>query len=319
MGVPKSREARCACRQESRTGCARRSTPSSLAKLEEKNLKPNPPADKVTLIRRATFDLTGLAADAGRVQAFVADSSPDAFEKVSTACSPRRTTASAGAGTGSTWPATPTAKASRADETRPNIWRYRDYVIESFNEDKPYDRFIEEQIAGDEFYPERSGRARSPPASTAIGPTRATLATSMQRRQEILNDITDTVRRVFLGLTFGCARCHDHKFDPILHKDYYRLQAFFANTAQRRPDPACSAADERREYQQQLAAWEAKTKDIRAEMHEAGRADRRSMYDGRLRQVPARRFRRLSLTPAGQRTPMQWQMYYKAKPQLELA
>ena len=98
-----------------------------------------------------------------------------------------------------------------------------------FNEDKPYDRFMKEQIAGDELYP------GDPAALVATGfnrhfPDESNARNLMQRRQEILNDITDTVGATFLGMTYGCARCHDHKFDPILQKDYYRLQAFFANT-----------------------------------------------------------------------------------------
>ena len=93
------------------------------------------------------------------MQAFLADTSPKAFEKVWTTCSPRRTTASAGRGTGSISRATRTAKASRPTRPGPNVWRYRDYVIHSFNDDKPYDRFVQEQIAGDELFPGRSGRA----------------------------------------------------------------------------------------------------------------------------------------------------------------
>ena len=110
-------------------------------------------------------------------------------------------------------------------------------MIQAFNEDKPYDRFIREQIAGDELYPNDLN------ARIAVGfnrhyHRRDQSAGNRLRRQETLNDITDTVGAVFMGMTYGCARCHDHKFDPILHKDYYRLQAFFANTRNRRPDPA---------------------------------------------------------------------------------
>ena len=118
----------------------------------------------------------------------------------------------------------------KADEPRPNAWRYRDYVIQSFNADKPYDRFVQEQIAGDELWPD------DPQARVATGfhrhyPDESNARNLFQRRQEILDDITDTTGAVFIGLTYGCARCHNHKFDPILQADYYRLQAFFANTA----------------------------------------------------------------------------------------
>ena len=115
----------------------------------------------------------------------------------------------------------------KADDPRPDAWRYRDYVIRSFNDDKPYDRFVREQLAGDELYPDDAD------AWIATGflrhyPDEYNAVNLEQRRQEILNDITDTTAQVFLGLTVGCARCHDHKFDPIPQEDYYRLQAFFA-------------------------------------------------------------------------------------------
>ncbi|MCU1276139.1 MAG: hypothetical protein JWO48_3570, partial [Bryobacterales bacterium] len=200
-----------------------------LARLEEKNLTAAPVADRVTLIRRATLDLTGLVPTPEEVQAFVSDPSPDAFAKVvdRLLASPRY---------GERWARHwldlaryADSEGFKSDETRPNIWRYRDYVIDSFNQDKPYDRFMREQIAGDELYP------NDPAALVATGfnrhfPDESNARKLLERRQEILNDITDTVGATFLGLTYACARCHDHKFDPILQKDYYRLQAFFANT-----------------------------------------------------------------------------------------
>ena len=138
-----------------------------VAKLEEKKLKPNPPADKITLLRRATLDLTGLPPTPEEVQAFLADSSPDAFAKVvdRLLASPHY-----GERWGRHWldlARYADTNGFKTDETRPNIWRYRDYVIQAFNEDKPYDRFIREQIAGDELYPERPdrpdrGRLQSP-------------------------------------------------------------------------------------------------------------------------------------------------------------
>src|SRR5262249_46894775 len=148
----------------------------------------------------------------------------------------------------------------KSDETRPHIWRYRDYVIQSFNEDKPYDRFVQEQIAGDELWPDR------PEARIATGfnrhyPDESNARNLMQRRQEILNDITDTVGAVFLGTTMGCARCHDHKFDPVLQKDYYKLQAFFANV-RAQDDITLVSPAEQAAYQRQRALWEEKTRDI---------------------------------------------------------
>ncbi len=285
-----------------------------LAKLEEKNLTPAPPADRVTLIRRATLDITGLVPTPEEVQAFVSDPSPHAFTKVVDRLldSPRY---------GERWARHwldlaryADSEGFKSDETRPNIWRYRDYVIDSFNQDKPYDRFIKEQIAGDELYP------KDPAALVATGfnrhfPDESNARKLMERRQEILNDVTDTVGATFLGLTFACARCHDHKFDPILQKDYYRLQAFFANT--RIEDQlALHFGEQRNEYQRQYAAWDAKTQDIRAGIHKLVEPELASLYKENFDKFPAE-IQSAITAQAAERTPIQWQMYYKARTQLE--
>ncbi len=169
-----------------------------LAKLEDKELTPSAPADRITLIRRATLDLIGLPPSAEEVQAFVSDQSPDAFAKVvdRLLASPHY-----GERWGRHWldlARYADSEGFKSDETRPNIWRYRDYVIDSFNADKPYDRFIKEQIAGDELYPNDAS------ALIATGFNRhfadeSNARNLMQRRQEILNDITDTVGGDFHG------------------------------------------------------------------------------------------------------------------------
>jgi hypothetical protein len=233
-----------------------------LAALREKGIRPNPRADKVTLLRRASLDLTGLPPTPEETQAFVADRSEDAFAKVvdRLLASPRY-----GERWGREWldlARYADTNGFKADEVRPNIWRYRDYVIQAFNQDKPYDRFIREQIAGDEIYPD------SVDAHIATGFLRhytdETNQPSMeQRRQELLMDITDTVGSVFMGMTYGCAKCHDHKFDPILQKDYYRLQAFFANVRAEDHYIALGGAELAKVNARQ-AEWEAKTRDIRA-------------------------------------------------------
>ncbi len=285
-----------------------------LEKLEAKDLKPAPPADKITLLRRATLDLTGLVPTPEETQAFLSDDSPNAYEKVvdRLLASPRY---------GERWARHwldlaryADSEGFKSDETRPNIWRYRDYVIRSFNEDKPYDRFMKEQIAGDELYP------RDPDALIATGfnrhfPDESNARNLMQRRQELLNDITDTVSATFLGLTYGCARCHDHKFDPILQKDYYRLQAFFANTRIEDQEVLVFGA-ERTEYAEERAAWEAKTKDIRAEMDQMAKPYLAAMYKENFDKFPEEIQDAITTAPE-KRTPIQWQMYYKAKPQLQ--
>ena len=237
-----------------------------LAKLEQKNVKANPISDKITLLRRASLDLIGLPPTPEEVQSFLADDSTDAFAKVvdRLLASPHY-----GERWGRHWldlARYADTNGFKSDEVRPDIWRYRDYVIQSFNEDKPYDRFIREQIAGDELYPNDLD------ARIAVGFNRHFTDESNQpvielRRQETLNDITDTVGAVFMAMTYGCAKCHDHKFDPILHKDYYRLQAFFANireddSVKLLTGPALEA------YRKQSAEWDAKTRDIRKEMHD---------------------------------------------------
>jgi hypothetical protein len=284
-----------------------------LARLEEKNLKPNPPADKITLLRRAYFDLIGLPPSPEEAQAFLADKSPAAFEKVvdRLLASPQY-----GERWGRHWldlARYADTAGFKADETRPNVWRYRDYIIQSFNEDKPYDRFVKEQIAGDELYPD------DPAAKIATGfnrlwPDESNLANPILRRQEILNDITDTVGAVYLGLTYGCARCHDHKFDPILQKDYYALQAFFA--ASRNEDRAkLLAGDQAGAYRQKYSEWDAQTREIRKEMEAILAPVRVEKTKLSIGMFPTEAQDAIFTAP-GQRTPMQWQMYYRSASRL---
>ncbi len=284
-----------------------------LAKLASKNIKPNPPADKVTLLRRAYFDLIGLPPTPEEVNAFVADQSPKAFEKVvdRLLASPRY-----GERWGRHWldlARYADSAGFKADETRPNVWRYRDYVIQSFNEDKPYDRFVREQIAGDELYPD------NPAGKVATGfnrlwPDESNLANPILRRQEILNDITDTVGAVYMGMTYGCARCHDHKFDPILHKDYYGLQAFFA--AVRNDDRSkLLAGDKATAYREQYAKWDGATSEIRAQMEAILAPARVEKTKGAIGMFPKEAQEAIFLAPE-QRSPMQWQMYYRSASRL---
>ena len=202
------------------------------ARLEKEGLKPSPRADKLTLIRRVTLDLTGLPPAPEDVDAFLKDDAPDAFEKLE-----ERLLASPHFG--ERW-ATHWLDVVRfaesngyeADGERPHAWRYRDYVVKSFNDDKPYDRFLTEQLAGDELAgkdakdtPElliATGMHRCGPVHMVSGNLDADVL-----RQELLTEIVNGVGSAFLGLTFACTRCHDHKFDPLSAGDYYRLQAFF--------------------------------------------------------------------------------------------
>jgi mono/diheme cytochrome c family protein len=194
------------------------------AAMKEKGLTPSSRADRRALIRRAYLDLTGLPPTPEQVSAFIADNSPDAFSKLvdSLLASPHY-----GERWGRHWLDLVRYADSGGfeyDRDRPNAFRYRDYVIRAFNEDKPYDRFIREQLAGDETWPD------SPDAHIATGYLRLGLENNLKTEQTRLDDLDDlvaTTSNAFLGVTVGCARCHNHKFDPIPQKDYYRMQAVF--------------------------------------------------------------------------------------------
>ncbi len=202
-----------------------------LEKLAEKSIAPAPAADKLTLIRRVTFDLTGLPPTPDEVKGFLRDSSEGAYKKVveRLLSSPRY-----GERWGRHWlDVTRYADTSgySNDFEHPTAWRYRDYVIRSFNNDKPYDRFVLEQIAGDEIFHD-DPEAILATGFLRTGPWEHTgMAVAAVTRQLFLDDVTHHIGQSFLGLTLGCARCHDHKFDPIPTKDYYRIQAAFATTA----------------------------------------------------------------------------------------
>ncbi len=285
-----------------------------LAKLEENKLQPNPRADKLTLLRRATIDMTGLPPTQDEIQAFLSDKSPDAWEKVVD-----RLLGSPAYGErwGRHWldvARYADSNGFKADETRPNVWRYRDYVIKAFNDDKPYDRFVKEQIAGDELYP------GNPEALAAMGFNRHWIDETnapdlFERRHQTLDDMTTVTGVAFLGMTFGCARCHDHKFDPILTKDYYRLQAFFANTAFGDGPLPLSDPEARREYDEQYAAWDAKTKDIRDEMDRiiAPAVEERKK---RSAAVMTDEVQAVVAKPAADRTPLEQQVYHIAETRL---
>jgi Protein of unknown function (DUF1553)/Protein of unknown function (DUF1549) len=233
-----------------------------LAKLEAKGLKPSPDADRGTFIRRATLDVWGLIPTPEDVAAFVNDTSPDAYEKLVD-----RLLASPHYGERQTRRWLDLARYAdsagfQTDQTRPNMWRYRDYVINAFNQDKPYSRFIQEQLAGDELVP---GNQDVLVATGFLAgyPDNYNSRDLVQRKFQITTDITDTVGQAILGTTVGCARCHNHKTDKFTQKDYYSLQAFFANTSEDFKSPAAKQEVER-EYDKQWAKWEEATKDIRA-------------------------------------------------------
>ena len=207
-----------------------------LAKLEEKGLAPAPPADKLTLLRRATFDLTGLPPTEGEIHDFLADTSPKAFEKVvdRLLASPRY-----GERWGRHWlDVARYADSTGADEDHryPDAWRYRDYVIDAFNRDLPYDRFVMEQVAGDLLPAREPGQVNVDgivaTGFLALGPKLIAEQDKVKMFYDIVDEQIDVTGRGLMGLTLACARCHDHKFDPISTKDYYSLASIFASTKQ---------------------------------------------------------------------------------------
>jgi Protein of unknown function (DUF1553)/Protein of unknown function (DUF1549)/Concanavalin A-like lectin/glucanases superfamily len=203
-----------------------------LAALEARGLQPAPAADKAALLRRVTFDLIGLPPTPEEIDAFLKEDSPGAYEKVvdRLLASPHY---------GERW-ARHWLDAARFSESqgfeydriRDHAWRYRDYVVQSFNEDKPYPQFVKEQIAGDVIEPIGPNGIIATAFLTAgpwdeAGNNSVSKPLKARIREEELEDIIGTVGQTFMGLTVNCARCHDHKFDPIQQKDYYRLKAVF--------------------------------------------------------------------------------------------
>ena len=204
------------------------------AKLDEKGLRPAAPAEKRTLLRRATFDLIGLPPTPSELDAFLADKSPDAFAKVV-----ERLLASPQYGErwGRHWlDVARYADSNGLDENVAfgNAWRYRDYVVNAFNRDKPYDQFIIEQIAGD-LLPTAESVAVKHERLTAlgflsIGPKLLAEPDKVKLEMDMIDEQIDTLGRAMMGMTLGCARCHDHKFDPLPTDDYYSLVAIFKST-----------------------------------------------------------------------------------------
>ncbi|MBI1840920.1 MAG: DUF1553 domain-containing protein [Verrucomicrobia bacterium] len=199
-----------------------------LRDLEAKGLSPNSPATQRDLIRRAYLDLVGLPPPPEAVEAFVADSRSDAWERLvdELLASPRY---------GERWAQHWLDVVRYADThgfevntERPNAWPYRDYVIRAFNSDTPYDRFVREQLAGDAFGEDAALGFLVTAAALLPGQIGADDVSKRLARQDELSEIVANVGQAFLGLSVGCARCHDHKFDPIPQRDYYSMQAFFA-------------------------------------------------------------------------------------------
>lgn len=199
-----------------------------LAKLEAAGIKPAPPASREALIRRAYYDLIGLPPTLEQVQQFVKDPDPAAYENLINTLleSPHY-----GEKWGRHWLDLVRYAESNSferDGTKPFVWRYRDYVIRAFNQDKPYDQFLTEQLAGDEL-PEVTSETLAATGYYRLGQWDDEPADRLQSRYDELDDILATTSQAMLGLTVNCARCHDHKIDPIPQADYYQMLGYFHN------------------------------------------------------------------------------------------
>jgi hypothetical protein len=261
-----------------------------LQKLEEKGLAPAPPADRVALVRRVYFDLIGLPPTPEQVDAFVKDSSPNAYSRLLDQLlqSPHY-----GEKWGRHWldlVRYAETNGYERDGIKPHAWRYRDYVIKSFNQDKPFDLFIREQLAGDEIAHRAEGggpEARRSyeeiaDAIIATGYYRLGLwddepVDALMARYDEYDDIVATTSQVFLGMTMNCARCHDHKIDPIPQADYYKLVAFFRDIEHFSPNREVhskynltdiSPPEKRAKYEAELKAREARVAELTKQIEE---------------------------------------------------
>ncbi|HEV3345385.1 MAG TPA: DUF1549 and DUF1553 domain-containing protein [Pirellulales bacterium] len=285
-----------------------------LARLEAAGLRPASPADKLTLLRRVSFDLVGLPPTVEEQAAFLADDRPDAYERLVD-----RLLASPAYGERAAqfWldlVRYAETDGFKADELRPNAYKYRNFVIRAFNDDLSYDRFLAWQLAGDELDPQNTA-AQVATGYVRLYPDEYNAANLEQRRQEILDDITATTSLAFLGLTMGCAQCHDHKFDEIAQADYFRLQAFFTPVVARDDVPDASPEEVSR-YRQRVAAWESATAEVRAEIDRLLEPERQQ-----LRKYGLGKFRKeirdAVAVPPAERTPYQEQIARMALKQAE--
>jgi hypothetical protein len=235
--------------------------------LREKNLTPAPRLGREQLLRRVTLDLTGLPPTPADTDRFLADRSPKAYENL---VDRLMATPQYGERWATKWLDVvryADTNGYEADGFRKDGWRYRDYVVAAFNNDKPYDRFLLEQIAGDELFPgERdaliaTGFHRAGPIHVVGGNTDPEM-----NRQELLTEMTGGLSATFVGLTVGCARCHNHKFDPIPQSDYYRLQAVLAATEPK--DIPIASEEETKAFEAARKAYQEKLAPIRKQIEE---------------------------------------------------
>jgi hypothetical protein len=286
-----------------------------LEALQEKKITPSKPLDRERLLRRVTFDLTGLPPEPGEIDLFLSDKSPDAYEKVvdRLLASPHY---------GERWALRwldvvryADTNGYEADLERPQAWRYRDYVVNAFNTGKPYERFVKEQIAGDELWPGKH-EALIATGFHRAGPIHLTGGNQDEEvnRQELVTEMSGAIGSVFLGLTVGCARCHNHKFDPILQADYYRLQAIFASTELK--DVEIATADQKAAYYWAKKDYEARLDPVKKQIEEIEKRARAVLREKKLAELEPKLRDALAI-PEDKRTAEQKTLAENAKEQID--
>ncbi|MCU1325328.1 MAG: hypothetical protein JWN34_698 [Bryobacterales bacterium] len=271
-------------------------------RLAAKGITPAPRADKATLVRRAYLDLIGLPPTPAETAAFINNNAPDAWPKLIDAllASPQY---------GERWGRHWLDVARYADSNgfehdfdRPNAWRYRDYVIRAFNEDKPYDNFLREQIAGDEIAHVTNDSLIATGFLRSYAKVGYREKDNPEFRYEYLDDMIATIGRGILGLTVQCARCHDHKFDPIRQADYYRLQSSLWGYVE--VDHPLVPKEQADEYKKRTAEVNTKLADLRSQIRDIDQPYKAKLLPAKYAKYPAN-VQAAIATPADQRTPGQ--------------
>ncbi|GIW92360.1 MAG: cytochrome c [Pirellulaceae bacterium] len=284
-------------------------------RLAEAGLEPAPAADKRELVRRAYFDLWGLPPTAEQVEAFVADQRPDAFARLVDQLLEHPNYGRHWARHWLDLVRYAESDGYKQDAYRPSAYRYRDYVIDAFNTDKPYNQFVIEQLAGDELAP------GDPQVLAATGFLRHTIYEYNQRDVRtqwhwMISEVVDVTAEVFLAVGLGCARCHDHKFDPIPQRDYYRFRAYFEPMVLRDDVPAVADA-EYAAYQRARLEYEAATADLRHKIAAIEAPFRQKVADAAIDKFPKDVRPMLRKSPV-ERTPYEEQIARLAWRQVEL-
>ncbi|WP_404307305.1 PSD1 and planctomycete cytochrome C domain-containing protein [Neorhodopirellula lusitana] len=283
------------------------------ARLSSEGLTPAPPASKLALVRRLYLNVIGLPPTPEQADAFANDTSDDAYERLvdELLASPAY-----GEHAARQWldlVRYADSDGYRADGFRSLAWRYRDYVIKSFNADKPYDRFVQEQIAGDEMFPDDLD------AQVALGYLRHwvyewNIRDARTQWNTIIEDLTDTTADVFMGLGLQCAKCHNHKFDPLLQKDYFRLRAYFEAVLPR--DATIATPEELANYEAELQTWETKKADIQSKIDEIEVPKKAYLRDVAVNRFPPDLIE-IANKPASERTPHDDQLIYLINRQVQ--